>query len=153
MELLHLWDSLFTSRPSRQWTTVFYPAVIATLFGRVWAQNYNHGQKSWDTFAFLGRFPIHTGPTTPLIPQNNVGRVYPDFFASFNFKVLYMQKLRCNYNINICNPSNFKKFFSRSPLLRTLNRGPEGVRNNGSCWLYDEKKQLGFIMVHLFAIN
>ena len=28
-------------------------------------KNYNHGQKSWDTFAFLGRFPIHTGPTLP----------------------------------------------------------------------------------------
>jgi len=31
--------------------------------------SYNHGQKSWDTFAFLGRFPIHTGPTPPLTPQ------------------------------------------------------------------------------------
>ena len=30
---------------------------------------YNHGQKSWDTFAFLGRFPIHTGPTPPLTPE------------------------------------------------------------------------------------
>ena len=30
---------------------------------------YNHGQKSWDTFASLGRFPIHTGPTPPLTPQ------------------------------------------------------------------------------------
>ena len=30
---------------------------------------YNHGQKSWDTFAFLGRFPIHTDPTPPLTPQ------------------------------------------------------------------------------------
>ena len=30
---------------------------------------YNHGQKSWDTFAFLGRFPIHTGPTPSLTPQ------------------------------------------------------------------------------------
>ena len=28
-------------------------------------KNYNHGQKSWDTFAFLGHFPIHTGPTLP----------------------------------------------------------------------------------------
>ena len=27
--------------------------------------NYYHGQKSWNTFAFLGRFPIHTGPTLP----------------------------------------------------------------------------------------
>ena len=26
-------------------------------------------RKSWDTFAFLGRFPIHTVPTPPLIPQ------------------------------------------------------------------------------------
>ena len=25
----------------------------------------NHGQKPWDTFAFLGGFPIHTGPTLP----------------------------------------------------------------------------------------
>ena len=33
----------------------------------IWS--YNHGQKSWDTFAFLGRFPIHTGPTPPLTPQ------------------------------------------------------------------------------------
>ena len=40
---------------------------------------YNHGQKSWDTFAFLGRFPIHTGPT------GHVGRVYPEFFLSFKF--------------------------------------------------------------------
>ena len=29
----------------------------------------NHGQKSWDTFAFLWRFPLHTGPTPPLISQ------------------------------------------------------------------------------------
>ena len=29
----------------------------------------NRGQKSWDTFAFLGRFPIYTGPTPPLTPQ------------------------------------------------------------------------------------
>ena len=28
-----------------------------------------HGQKSWDTCAFMGRFPIHTGPTPPLTPQ------------------------------------------------------------------------------------
>ena len=30
---------------------------------------YNHGQKSWDTFAFLGCFSIHTSPTPPLTPQ------------------------------------------------------------------------------------
>ena len=29
----------------------------------------NYEQKSWDTFAFPGRFSIHTGPTPPLTPQ------------------------------------------------------------------------------------
>ena len=40
----------------------------------------NHGQKSWDTFAFLVRFPIHTGPTRPSPqPTNNVGRIFSEF--------------------------------------------------------------------------
>ena len=30
---------------------------------------YNHKQKFWDTFAFLGHFPIPTGPTPPPTPQ------------------------------------------------------------------------------------
>ena len=49
------------------------PALVTTTF--------NHGQKSLDTCAFLGRFPIHTGPTPPL--TNNVGRMYPEFFSEF----------------------------------------------------------------------
>ena len=42
---------------------------------------YNHGQKSWDTFAFLGHFPIHTGPTPPLTPQCwiRVSRIFSEF--------------------------------------------------------------------------
>ena len=28
-------------------------------------KNYNHGQKSRDTFVFRGHFPVHTGPTLP----------------------------------------------------------------------------------------
>ena len=36
---------------------------------------YNHGQKSWDTFFSLGRFPIHTGPTPPLTPQTMLDEV------------------------------------------------------------------------------
>ena len=43
---------------------------------------YNHGQKSWDTFAFLGRFPT-TQVRPPPPPTNNVGRVYPEFFFEF----------------------------------------------------------------------
>ena len=40
----------------------------------------NHGQKSWDTFAFLGRFPIHTGPTPPLTPQTMLDACIQNFF-------------------------------------------------------------------------
>ena len=42
-------------------------------------------KSSWDTFAFLGRFTMHTGPTPSPQPQNNAGRMYPEFFSSFNF--------------------------------------------------------------------
>ena len=48
-------------------------------------QTYNLGQKSWDTFAFLRRFAIHTSPSPSPHPTNNVGRVYSVFFLSFNF--------------------------------------------------------------------
>ena len=41
---------------------------------------YNHGQRSWDTFAFLGRFPIHTGPTPPLTPQTMLDACIQNFF-------------------------------------------------------------------------
>ena len=41
--------------------------------------NYNIGQKSWDTFAFLGRFPIHTGPTLPLTPQTMLDACIQNF--------------------------------------------------------------------------
>ena len=42
--------------------------------------NYSHGQKSWDTFAFLGRFPIHNGPTPPLSPQIMLDACIENFF-------------------------------------------------------------------------
>ena len=41
---------------------------------------YNHGQKSWDTFTFLGRFPIHTGPTPPLTLQTMLDACIQNFF-------------------------------------------------------------------------
>ena len=40
---------------------------------------YNHGQKSWDSFAFLGRFLIHTGPTPPLTPQSMLDACIQNF--------------------------------------------------------------------------
>ena len=45
--------------------------------------NYNHGHKSWDTFAFGGRFPIHTGPTPRPSPHKQywtrVSRIFSEF--------------------------------------------------------------------------
>ena len=42
----------------------------------------NHGQKSWDTFAFLRRFPMHTVQPLPL-PQKqcwtSVSRIFTEF--------------------------------------------------------------------------
>ena len=48
-------------------------------------KTYNHGQTSWDTYAFLGRFPIRTGPTPPLTPQTMLDACIQNFFPSFNF--------------------------------------------------------------------
>ena len=41
---------------------------------------YNHGGKSWDTLAFLGRFPVQTGPTPPLTPQTMLDACIQIFF-------------------------------------------------------------------------
>ena len=43
-------------------------------------KTYNHGQKSWDTLAFLGHFPMHTGPTPPLTPQTMLYARILNFF-------------------------------------------------------------------------
>ena len=51
------------------------------------SMDYNHGQKSWDTFAFLRHFPIHTGPTPPLTPQCwiCVSRIFSEFQLSIGW--------------------------------------------------------------------
>ena len=38
--------------------------------------------KSWDTFEFLGRFPIHTYPAPPLTPQTTLDACFQNFFPS-----------------------------------------------------------------------
>ena len=55
-------------------------------------------EKSSDTFASLGRFPIHTGLTPSPPPTNNVGRVYPELFPSFTV-CEGTQKWKKNMNI------------------------------------------------------
>ena len=49
---------------------------------------YNHVQKCWDTFAFWGRFRVHTGPTPPLTPQTKLEACIQNFFRVLkeNFK-------------------------------------------------------------------
>ena len=44
--------------------------------------SYNHGQKSWDTFAFLGVFQFTQVQPLPS-HTNNVGCMYPEFFSEF----------------------------------------------------------------------
>ena len=49
----------------------------------IFPTNYNHGQKSWDTFAFLEAFSnSHRSNPSPHL-TNKVGRVYPEFFVRF----------------------------------------------------------------------
>ena len=44
------------------------------------SMDYNRGQKSWDNFAFLGYFPINTGPAPPLTPQTMLDARIQNFF-------------------------------------------------------------------------
>ena len=53
-------------------------------FFSVNSNSYNHGQKSWDTLAFLGDFSIHTDPTPPLTPQTTLDACIHNF-SGFNF--------------------------------------------------------------------
>ena len=48
-------------------------------------KTYNHGQKSWDTFAFLGHFPMYSGPTPPLTPQTTLDACIQNFFHFSSF--------------------------------------------------------------------
>ena len=41
---------------------------------------YGYGQKSWDTFAFLGHFPIHMCPIPSLTPQTMLDVCIQNFF-------------------------------------------------------------------------
>ena len=63
------------------WKTLKTAFVLSSSFSD------NHGQKSWDTFAFLGRFPIHSGPTPPLTPQTMLDACIYNFFR---VSTLYM---------------------------------------------------------------
>ena len=53
---------------------------LAWTSPRVIFNSYNRGQNSWDTFVFLGRFSIHTGPAPSLTPQTMLEACIQSFF-------------------------------------------------------------------------
>ena len=55
--------TVFTNYLSSVNFLLFFYFALSTESGQ---RSYNHGQKSWDIFSFLGVFPIHTCPTLPL---------------------------------------------------------------------------------------
>ena len=65
------------------WTVVFQvkrffrsqKSVKISWYSEIW------NTRSWDTFAFLGRFPIHTGLTPPLTTQTMLDTCIPNFFG------------------------------------------------------------------------
>ena len=55
-------------------------SVVAGEFLTAKKDHNNHGQKSWDPFAFLRRFLFCKGPTPPLTPQTKLDMCIQDFF-------------------------------------------------------------------------
>ena len=89
--------------------------------------NYNHGQTSWDTFGFLGRFPIHTGPTPPLTPQTMLDACIQNFFG---VSTLYMvgggrtaRKFRKGCTVLRGKREMTEKYEHRSTVPRTFVQG------------------------------
>ena len=64
--------------------TFYFYFEIEVQCPRVAMLIYNHGQKSWDTLHFWGVSNSNRSNPFPHA-RNNVGRVYPEFFPSFNF--------------------------------------------------------------------
>ena len=75
--------TIFHQDPEKTLLQAWKPLKIAFFLPTSLSDN--HGQKSWDTFAYLGRFPIHPGPTPPLTPQTMLDACIQNFFPSFNF--------------------------------------------------------------------
>ena len=75
--------TIFHQDPEKTLLQAWKPLKIAFFLPTSFSDN--HGQKPWDTFAFLGRFLIHTGATLPLTPQTMLDAFIQNFFPRFNF--------------------------------------------------------------------
>ena len=56
------------------------PRTYNGVCNMFWILNLQSWKKVWDTFASLGRFPIHTGPTPSLTPQTMLDACIQNFF-------------------------------------------------------------------------
>ena len=70
--------TIFRQNPEKTLSQAWKPLKITFFLPTSFSDN--HGQKSWDSFAFLGRFPIDTGPTPPLTPQTMLDACIQIFF-------------------------------------------------------------------------
>ena len=71
---------------------------LPEILTRNQTQIYNHGHKSWDTFAFLGSFLIHTRSTPPPSPQAKLDACIQNLFSEFHYCVGWEEgKLQENF--------------------------------------------------------
>ena len=97
-------------------------SVKISWYSEIW------NTKSWDTFAFLGRFPTHTSPTPPLTPQTILDSCIQNLFG-FQLCIgwgegrtaRHFRKgctvLRGNREMNIAVLSNRNVYYIPYPLL------------------------------------
>ena len=97
--------------------------LVASLIEATLTRIYNHGQTSWDTFAFLG----HTGPTSLLTPQTMLDAWIQIFFR---VSTLYRlgggrtaRKFRKGCTILIGNREMTEKYEYCSTVPRTFVQG------------------------------
>ena len=81
-EDLHAWEKGTLSKAYFAPKQDYIWALIAQQHPLMPYQSYNHGQKCW---ALSGPFSNSRRSNPSPHPTNNAGRVYPEFFPSFNF--------------------------------------------------------------------
>ena len=83
----------------------------------------NHAQKSWDTFAFVGRFPIHTGPNPPLTLQTMLEACIQNFFSEFQLCIVWgKEEVQENFQNNALFKEGIEKW-QKSMHIAILTQG------------------------------
>ena len=100
----------------------------------------NHGEKSWDTFEFLRRFPIHTYPAPPLTPQTKLEACFQIFFSpEFQFCIGWGEgELQENFEKDVLFYGSLCTDNPHSPPIFTEGRGGGGPEITESYEYYHE---------------